>query len=138
MSESLAEIAKLLEDVKADLSNQITNSAANLENTFKHNIDKVVAPIIKRQDEYEQRSDKRQDEYEQRSDSRFKSLEEILANLTEMVKDGNAKHFPPLPPPPDHHLPHHVLPAAPQPTAGRVSSVSDVSIKTTPSLPTLV
>ena len=58
MSESLslADIAKLLDGVKGDLSNQINNSAVKLENTFKHSIDQVVAPIIQRQDEYEKRN----------------------------------------------------------------------------------
>ena len=56
---SLSEIAKLLESVKGDLGKQISDQAINLENTFKLNVDRVVAPIIKRQEDYEVKNDER-------------------------------------------------------------------------------
>ena len=94
---SLSEIAKLLESVKGDLGKQISDQAINLENTFKLNVDRVVAPIIKRQEDYEVKNDERFKKLEVNSDGRFKNLEDSVANLTELVKGKNATHFPPLP-----------------------------------------
>ena len=105
MSESLSEIAKLLEAVKGDLSRQMSDQAESLENTFKQSIE--------RQDNYEKKSDQRFKQLEEKSDQRFKQLEEKMANLTELVKDRNPDNYPPVsstafqqpPPPPPYHSP---------------------------------
>ena len=84
---TVADIAKLLCGVKADLSKSISDQATNLESSFKHTIDTVVGPVIKRQEDYEEKND-----------GRLKQLEDQVASLADLVKEGNAaaKHFPPL------------------------------------------
>ena len=110
---SLAEFAKLLDSrldsVKADLSKSINDQAINLENSIKNNIDRAVQPIIKRQDEYEEKNDnrfKKLDECEEMNLKRFQKLENHVAGLTKLIKDTNESRnspsectveYPPLP-----------------------------------------
>ena len=95
---SLSDIVRLISGVKDDLTKSIGDQAASFENSLKQSIDQVVTPIIQRQDEFEEKSDERMRQIEEKSDLRMKQLEDKVANLTELVKEGNAskQSTPPL------------------------------------------
>ena len=76
---------KKVESVKADLSKSICDQAANLEISLKRTIDDVVAPIVKRQDDYEVKSDERMKHLE----GTVGLLENTVANLSQLVKEAN-------------------------------------------------
>ena len=86
---SLSDIVRLISGVKEDLTKSIGDQSASFENSLKQSIDKVVAPIIQRQGEFEEKSDERMRQIEEKSDLRMKQLEDKVANLTELVKEGN-------------------------------------------------
>ena len=73
---------KKVESVKADLSKSICDQAANLEISLKRTIDNVVAPIVKRQDDYEVKSDERMKHLE----GTVGLLENTVANLSQLLR----------------------------------------------------
>ena len=121
---SLSDIASLIRNmedkvdcVKADLTKSMNDQAASIEASLKRNIDEVVGPLAKRQEEFEvksddrfnkleqksddrlnkleQKSDDRLNKLEQKSDDRFNKLEQSFASLTELLERREREPLPP-------------------------------------------
>ena len=110
----MADIARMITSVKNDLTKSINDQA----DALKHTVDEVVAPLVKRQEDLEEKSEKRFASLEEKSEKRFASLEAKVANLTDIIEEANsakvssetqgqsqpnltmpsASAFPPLPP----------------------------------------
>ena len=83
---SMSDLARMITSVKNDLTKSISDQA----DALKHTVDKVVAPIVKRQDEFEEQSEKRFASLEEQSEKRYASLEAKVASLSDLIKDSNS------------------------------------------------
>ena len=70
-------------NLRNDIGKSISDQVSTLENSFKRSIDDAIAPIAKRQDEFE----KRQDEFEIKSDVRYKKLEDTVESLSRRCEE---------------------------------------------------